>query len=173
MECLSLKVIPRHLSMLECGSRGALLVTGSIITIASLDRKRLCCKATQPDRVLVDHIRRGQRHTPRPSTVFVLYITDCVFFLIYCCFYILRALPRQVQLPFLERYGNHALPYDISLAPTHHPPYLYYCFGIWIGQKSRTMGSSPASRILRNSTSLLRCYLHLSSDRWVTCPTPL
>ena len=34
------KDIPGHLSMLKCGSRGALLVTGSILYIASLDRKR-------------------------------------------------------------------------------------------------------------------------------------
>ena len=91
----------------------------------------------------------------------------CLLILIYC-YCILRALPQRVQ-----RWKLCCEPYDISLTPTHHPPYLYYCFGIWIGLESRTMGSSPASRILGNSTSLLRCYLHLSSDQWVTCPTPL
>ena len=78
----------------------------------------------------------------------------------------LRALLLRVQQLFLERYENHVINLTtFSLAPTHHPPYLYFCFGIWIGLESRTMGSSPASRILGNSTSLFRCYLHLSSDQ--------
>ena len=124
-------------------------------------------------RRLIDGIRRGQRHTPRPSTGFVLYITDCVFFITLLFLLDNELCVGKVRLPFLERYRNHTLPYDISLAPTHHPPYLYYCFGIWIGLESRTMGSSPASRVLGNSISLPRCYLHLSSDQWVTCPTPL
>ena len=67
-------------------------------------------------RRLIDGIRRGQRHTPRPSTGFVLYITDCVFFVTLLFLLDNELCVGKVRLPFLERYRNHTLPYDISLA---------------------------------------------------------
>ena len=124
-------------------------------------------------RRLIDGIRRGQRHTPRPSNVFV-YIHHSHRLLILLIFIHLLGITSTSSAPSLIRGANPMLWNSQQFADTHPPsPLLFSCFGIWIGLESRIMGSSPASRILGNGTSMPMCYLHVSSDQWVTRPTPL